>query len=66
MTQEEVNATWSGYFAFTNQLGQDITSGTANHKTVDFGTQSIDLGGLGNGQTFISKAFVTSTFNFDQ
>jgi len=62
---EEPNSTWGGFFAFTNQLGQDITSGTAKHWTSDFGTESIDLGGLTAGHTSLSKAFTTSTTNLD-
>lgn len=63
---EEVFSTWGGYFTFTNQLGQDITSGTAKHWTTDFGTESIDLGGLPNGQPSIAKAFTTSTASTDR
>lgn len=60
------SSTWGGYFAFTNQLGKDITSGTAKHWTTDYGTESIDLGGLANGQTSLSRAFTTSTTNTDR
>lgn len=61
-----VSSTWGGYFSFTNQLGQNITNGTAKHWTTDFGTELIDLSGLANGQTSVSKAFTTSTSNTDR
>ncbi|KID81153.1 hypothetical protein MAJ_11420, partial [Metarhizium majus ARSEF 297] len=63
---EDPNSIWGGYFSFTNQLGQDITSGTAKHWTTDFGTEQIDLSGLANGQTSLSKALTTSTSNKDR
>ena len=63
---EDVSATWGGFFTFTNQLGQRITNGTAKHWTTDFGTQSIDLSGLGNGLVSRSQAFTTSTTNIDR
>ena len=59
-------STWGGHFSFTNQLGKDITSGNASHWTTDFGVQTIQLDGLGNGQTTQSLAFVTSTTNTDR
>jgi len=61
-----VAATWGGYFTFVNQLGQNITHGTAKHWTTDFGTESIDLAGLVEGQTSSPKTFVTSTTNTDR
>ena len=62
----EPDSIWGGYFAFVNRLGQDIVRGTAKHWTTDFGTESIDLSGLADGQTSVSKAFTTSTTNTDR
>lgn len=59
-------STWGGYFSFTNQLGGDIKSGFAKHWTSDYGTESIDLAGLGQDQTSLSRAFTTSTTNTDR
>jgi len=63
---QELASQWTGYFSFTNQLGQEITSGIAKHWTTDFGIQSIDLSGLADGQTSLSKAFTTGTSNKDR
>jgi hypothetical protein len=64
--QIAVTSTWSGFFTFTNQLGQAITSGTAKHWTTDYRTESIDLTRLGVGQTSSAKVFTTSTTNKDR
>lgn len=65
VAKEEVKSTWGGFFSFTNQLGQTITSGTAKHWTSDFGTESIDLSGLGDGDVSLAQAFTTDTSSTD-
>jgi hypothetical protein len=57
---------WSGNFAFQNKLGGTITSGTAKHWTTDWGTEEIDLAGLEDGDTSLSKSFTASSSNKDR
>ena len=65
-TTPEAFSTWGGYFSFTNQLGKTITKGGASHWTTDYGVVTIDLAGLADGETSLSKAFTTSTTNKDR
>ncbi len=60
------NSLWSGYFAFQNMLGGDISSGTAEHWTTDWGKETVDLSGLTNGNQSLSQPFKTSTTDVDR
>lgn len=56
----------TGYFQFVNGMGHDIKTGTASHKTTDYGEEKIRLDGLQNGATSLELLFTTDSTNKDR